>query len=254
MIRNGETERNLRSAEAAATAASKMKNGLFRVLSHELKTPLVALVGLTDVLSLALKDKVEAIEAEQLDHIVSASQRLNGMISDILVLSKSFSGPQSLRITHEPVPDLLEDSVIGVESRAREKGVKISITRPSKGLVINCDCQLLRQAIKKLVENAVKFSPDGGTVEIWVYRKPDRSTVISVRDNGPGIAPEKLQECLQPFIQEDMTYGRKAEGLGLGLPIVKSIAEAHGGNLIMQSQPGRGLVAGIWIPEIPLPN
>lgn len=252
VIRNGETERNLRSAEAAAIAASKMKNGLFRILSHELKTPLVALVGLTDVLALALKDRVEAIEAEQLDHIVEASQRLNGMISDILVLSKSFAGRQSLHITNEPVVDLLEDSIVGLEARARARNVKISITRPSKGLEVNCDCQLLRQAMKKLVDNAVKFSPEGGTVEIWVHRKPDRSTVLSVRDNGPGIAPEKLQECLQPFVQEDMSYGRQAAGLGLGLPIVKSIAEAHGGNLVMQSQPGRGLVAGIWIPEIPL--
>lgn len=252
VIRNGETERNLRGAEAAAIAASKMKNGLFRILSHELKTPLVALVGLTDVLALALKDRVEAIEAEQLDHIVEASQKLNGMISDILVLSKSFAGRSSLRITQEPVVDLLEDSIVGLESRARARNVKISITRPSKGLEINCDCQLLRQAMKKLVENAVKFSPEGGTIEIWVHRKPDRSTVISVRDNGPGIAAEKLQECLQPFVQEDMSYGRQAAGLGLGLPIVKSIAEAHGGNLVMQSQPGRGLVAGIWIPEIPL--
>jgi signal transduction histidine kinase len=253
VIRNGETERNLRSAEAAAIAASKMKNGLFRILSHELKTPLVALVGLTDVLSLALKDRVEAIEAEQLDHIVGASQKLNGMISDILVLSKSFAGRQSLSIALEPVHDLLEDSILGLEAKAREKNVKIAITRPSKGLELHCDCQLLRQAVKKLVENAIKFSPTGGTVEIWVHRKPDRSTVISVRDNGPGIAAEKLQECLQPFIQEDMSYGRQASGLGLGLPIVKSIAEAHGGSLLMQSQPGKGLVAAIWIPDIP-PN
>jgi signal transduction histidine kinase len=252
VMRNGETERNLRSAEAAAVAASKMKNGLFRILSHELKTPLVALVGLTDVLSLALKDKVEAIEAEQLDHIVEASQRLNGMISDILVLSKSFAGRQSLTIAREPVMDLLEDSILGLESRARERNVKISITRPSKGLDLNCDCQLLRQAVKKLVENAVTFSPEGGTVEIWAHRKPDRSTVISVRDNGPGIATEKLSECLQPFIQEDMSYGRQASGLGLGLPIVKSIAEAHGGGLVIQSQPGKGMVAAVWIPDIPL--
>jgi signal transduction histidine kinase len=253
VIRNGETERNLRSAEAAAIAASKTKNGLFRILSHELKTPLVALVGLTDVLSLALKDRVEAIEAEQLDHIVGASQKLNGMISDILVLSKSFAGRQSLAIALEPVHDLLEDSILGLEAKARDKTVKIAITRPSKGLELHCDCQLLRQAVKKLVDNAVKFSPAGGTVEIWVHRKPDRSTVISVRDNGPGIAAEKLQECLQPFIQEDMSYGRQASGLGLGLPIVKSIAEAHGGHLLMQSQPGKGLVAAIWIPDIP-PN
>ncbi|MEP7173078.1 MAG: ATP-binding protein, partial [Aestuariivirga sp.] len=88
---------------------------------------------------------------------------------------------------------------------------------------------------------------------IWAHRKPDHSTVISVRDNGPGISPNKLAECLLPFIQEDMSYGRPAEGLGLGLPIVKAIAEAHGGELICQSTQGHGTVAAIWIPDLSTP-
>jgi signal transduction histidine kinase len=252
VIRNGQIERDLRLAEAEAVAASKMKNGLFRILSHELKTPLVALCGLTDVLSDALKDKVEAIEAEQLDHIVSASQRLNRLIGDILVLSKSFSGKSSLNISEESMADLLDDGIVGLEGAARAKHINIRITRPSKELKLRCDSHLLRQAILKLVDNAIKFSPVGGTIEIWAHQKDDQSTVISVRDNGPGVASSKLAECLQPFIQEDMSYGRMAEGLGLGLPIVKSIAEAHGGELICQSTLGHGLVAAIWIPEIPI--
>jgi signal transduction histidine kinase len=219
-------------------------------LSHELKTPLVALIGLTDVLSEALKDKVEAIEAEQLSHIVGASQRLNRLISDILVLSKSFTGGSSLKISSESMADLLDDGIIGLEANAKAKHIKIKITRPSKNLTLRCDSQLLRQAIKKLVDNAIKFSPEGGTIEIWAHRKPDHSTVISVRDNGPGVALAKLAECLQPFIQEDMSYGRPAEGLGLGLPIVKAIAEAHGGELICQSSPGHGMVAAVWIPDV----
>jgi len=250
VIRNGQIERELRHAEAEAVAASKMKNGLFRILSHELKTPLVALCGLTDVLSGALKDRVEAIEAEQLDHIVGASQRLNRLISDILILSKSFSGLSYLSISEESITDLLEDSIIGLEPSANAKDIHIRVTQPSKGLTLYCDSHLLRQAIYKLVDNAIKFSPPGGTVEIWAHRKEDQSTVISVRDNGPGVAPTKLAECLQPFIQEDMSYGRIAEGLGLGLPIVKSIAEAHGGELICQSVLGEGMVAAIVIPEM----
>ncbi len=250
VIRNGEIEHDLRLAEAEAVAAGKMKNGLFRILSHELKTPLVALIGLTDVLSEALKDKVEAIEAEQLSHIVGASQRLNGLISDILVLSKSFSGPSSLSIAHESMSDLLDDSIVGLEAMARAKNIQIKITRPSKDVDLCCDSQLLRQGIKKLVDNAIKFSATGGTIEIWAHKKPDNATVISVRDNGPGIAPAKLAECLQPFIQDDMSYGRSAAGLGLGLPIAKSIAEAHGGELVCQTTLGQGLVAALVIPDL----
>jgi two-component system, sensor histidine kinase and response regulator len=252
VIRNGIVERDLRSAEAEAIAASKMKNGLFRILSHELKTPLVALCGLTDVLSEALKDRVEAIEVEQLDHIVNASHRLNRLISDILVLSKSLSGRASLTIAQESMADLLDDSIVGLDAAAKAKNLNVKITRPSKDLSLTCDSNLMRQAIHKLVDNAIKFSPIGGTIEIWAHQKPDLSTVISVRDNGPGVAPAKLADCLQPFIQEDMTYGRIAEGLGLGLPIVKSIAEAHGGQLICQSVLGQGMVAAIWVPEMPV--
>ena len=250
VIRNGDIERDLRLAESEAVAASKMKNGLFRILSHELKTPLVALCGLTDILSDALKSKVEAIEAEQLDHIVNASQRLNRLISDILILSKSFSGISSLTMATENMSDLLDDSIIGLDAMAKAKKINVRVTQPSKDVSLSCDSHLLRQAIQKLVDNAIKFSPEGGTVEIWAHQKPDMSTVISVRDNGPGIAPAKLAECLQPFIQEDMSYGRIAEGLGLGLPIVKAIAEAHGGQLICQSTLGQGMVAAIWIPVI----
>jgi two-component system, sensor histidine kinase and response regulator len=255
VIRNGQIERDLRLAEAEAVAASKMKNGLFRILSHELKTPLVALCGLTDVLSGALRDKVEAIEAEQLDHIVGASQRLNRLISDILILSKSFSGFSYLSVSEESMANLLEDSIIGLEAAAKAKNIHIKIAQPGKDLSLYCDSHLMRQAIYKLVDNAIKFSPEGGTVEIWAHRKEeDLSTVISIRDNGPGVAPAKLAECLQPFIQEDMSYGRIAEGLGLGLPIVKSIAEAHGGALICQSALGQGMVAAIWIPQMSTPS
>jgi two-component system, sensor histidine kinase and response regulator len=255
VIRNGQIEHDLRVAEAQAVAASKMKNGLFRILSHELKTPLVSLCGLTDVLSGALRNKVEAIEAEQLDHIVDASQRLNRLISDILVLSKSFSGLSYLTISKESMVDLLDDSIIGLEAAAKAKNIHIKVAQPGKDLSLYCDSHLLRQAIYKLVDNAIKFSPVGGTIEIWAHRKAeDNSTVISIRDNGPGVAPSKLSECLQPFIQEDMSYGRIAEGLGLGLPIVKSIAEAHGGALICQSALGQGMVAAIWIPEMSTPT
>lgn len=253
VIRSGETERDMRRAKADAIAASKMKNGLFRILSHELKTPLVALIGLTDVLSEALKDRVEAIEAEQLDHIVDASQRLNGLISDILVLSKSFSGRSSLSLSQENMSDLLDDCIIGLEGSARAKDIQIRVTRPSKNLSLVCDNQLLRQAVRKLLDNSIKYSVHGGTIEIWAHQKADNSTVISVRDNGPGMAPAKLAECLMPFIQEDLSYGRSTEGLGLGFPIAKSIAEAHGGELICQSVQGQGMVAAVLIPHMQLP-
>ena len=251
VMRNGEIERALRQAQIEAVTASKMKNGLFHVLSHELKTPLTALIGLTGVLSEALQAKVDPAQAEQLQHVVGAAQRLNAIISDILILSKALSGPSRQQIVSCPVRDLIDDSLVGLKVKARERNINIVTRQPDENLHAAGDQRLLRQALQKLIDNAIKFSPAGGTVEIRAHGKEDGSTIISVRDHGPGLSAAKLRDCLLPFVQDDMTYGRPVEGLGLGLPIAKSIAEAHGGELLFQSSPGQGMLVAIWLPFRP---
>jgi signal transduction histidine kinase len=249
VMRNGEIERALRQAQAEAVAASKMKNGLFQLLSHELKTPLAVLIGLTDVLSASLKLKIDPGEAEHLQHVVSATQRLNDIIGDVLILSKALSGPARQQRAATPLRDLVDDSIVGLKAKARLRGINIVLRQPEEHLAALCDAQMLRQALHKLIDNAINFSPNEGIVEIRTHGKDDGSIVISVRDHGPGLSQAKLQECLQPFVQDDMSYGRKAEGLGLGLPIAKSIVEAHGGELIFQTAPGQGMLAAIWLPN-----
>lgn len=251
VIRNGEIEQALRQAESEAQAASRMKNGLFQVLSHELKTPLTALIGLTDVLRTSLQGKVAEGEAEHLSHVVDAARRLNGIVSDILLLSKALSRPARQNFVSTPLHDLVEDSIVGLKSKAKERQVNLVTRQPDPSLATFCDPQLLLQAIHKLVDNAIKFSPKGGSVEIWAHGNDDRSVAISVRDYGQGLSAGKLRECLQPFVQNDMSYSRSVEGLGLGLPIAKSIVEAHGGELVIQTAPGQGLLAAIWLPASP---
>ncbi len=248
VARNGEIERELRRAKAEAVALVKMKNGLFRVMSHELKTPLTALIGLTGVLAGSLKGRIEDIESEQLDHVVDAAQRLNGMVTDIILLSKAMAGPGRLTVATTDVAALLDDGIVGLKAKAKQRNVTIKARVMAPGLTVDCDAQLLRQAIKKLVDNAVKFSPAGGNVEIWAEAGGDGWLSIAVRDNGPGLSPARLEECLMPFVQSDMSYGRPVEGLGLGLPIAKAITEAHGGELVCKSVPGEGMVAAIRLP------
>jgi len=247
VARNGEIERELRRTRTEAVALVKMKNSLFRVMSHELKTPLTALIGLTGVLAGALKGRIEDIESEHLEHIVDAAQRLNGMVTDIILLSKAMAGPGRLAIAATDADALLDDGIVGLKFKAKQRSVQINARPPAPGLLVDCDAQLLRQAIKKLVDNAIKFSPAGGTVEIWAEDNGG-SLAISVRDNGPGLSPARLEQCLMPFVQDDMSYGRPAEGLGLGLPIAKAICEAHGGALICRSAPGEGMTVTIRLP------
>ena len=248
VMRNGEIERALRNAQLEAVTASKMKNGLFHVLTHELKTPLTALIGLTGVLSEALRARVDPAQAEQLEHVVGAAQRLNAIINDILLLSKALSGPSHQQIVSSPVRDIVEDSLVGLKAKARERDINLVSRQSDENLRVTGDPRLLRQALHKLIDNAIKFSPKGGTVEIRVHGKDDGSTVISVRDHGPGLSAVKLRDCMLPFVQDDMSYGRPVEGLGLGLPIAKSIAEAHGGELLFQTAPGKGMLVALWLP------
>jgi signal transduction histidine kinase len=100
----------------------------------------------------------------------------------------------------------------------------------------------------KLIDNAIRFSPSGETVEIWGQVKNNGEVILSVKDSGPGLSAQKARECLQPFVQANMSYARPAEGLGLGLPIAKAICEAHGGELVLRTTPGRGLLAAIILP------
>lgn len=248
VVRSGQTERHLRRAQAEAELASRVKNGLFHVLSHELKTPLVALVGMTDLLAENLRGLVQKDEVERLEHVSAAALRLNATMSDVLVLSKALAGRDKLAVQSCDAAELLDDCLAGFKSKAKAKDLRIRLNYPEFETTARIDMPLLRQGLAKLIDNAIKFSPSGSAVDVRAVAKPDGTLVLSVEDHGPGISPKKLAACLQPFVQGDMSYARPVEGLGLGLPIAKAIAEAHGGELVFQNAKGRGFVAAICLP------
>jgi two-component system, sensor histidine kinase and response regulator len=247
VTRSGETEQALRRAQAEAEAASRMKNGLFHLLSHELRTPVSVLVGFAGLLESTLGRPHDVEQTDHLNHIVEAAQRLNAIIGDILLYSKTLSGPSKLDINEWSAIELIEDAVTALKGKAHEKRISLSIRVPFDDLTVACDAKLAHRALSKLLDNAIKFSPPGASVEIAAHGERG-SAVMSIRDSGPGMSKKKLAECLQPFVQADMSWGRPAEGLGLGLPIARFIAEAHGGELICKTAPGKGMIAALWFP------
>ena len=248
VMRNGDSERALRAAQAEALAASRMKSAMFQVLSHELKTPLTALIGLTDVIGKSLRGNSEPGISQQLEHVISAAQRLNAIVSDIMLLSKAVATNQRQGFAAVAMSEILDDSLSGFKARAAERRIKLLVRPQQDEIQFLCDVRLLRQALSKLVDNAIKYSPDGETVELWGHVRSNGAIVLSVKDAGSGLSQAKLRECLQPFIQENIGYSRPEEGLGLGLPIAKAICEAHGGELAIQTSPGTGLLAAIVLP------
>jgi two-component system, sensor histidine kinase and response regulator len=247
VMRSGETERALRAAESEAVLVSRSKSAMFRVLSHELKTPLTALIGLTSVVERQLRGKTELGISQELEHVIEASLRLNTIVSDIMLLSKAVAGPQD-QYAPESLAGLIEDGVAGLKGKAAQRNVRLLLRAEDTDAHILCDSRLIHQALARLVDNAIRFSDPGSTVEVLGHTAADGSAVLSVRDYGPGLSAPKLRECLRPFLQEDSGYSRSAEGLGLGLPIAKAICEAHGGELAIQTAPGKGMLAAIMLP------
>ena len=248
VMRNGDTERALRFAKAEAQAASRTKSTMLQVLSHEMKTPLSALVGLTSVIGQQLRGHCDTSINQQLEHIVEASQQLNTIVSDVMLLAKAVSGCQHQQLEVTTLDEILVDGQLGLKTKAARRNIRLLVRAMERPVHVMCDLRLIHQAVSKLIDNAIKFSFEGGTVELWGHVRANGTVLISVKDQGPGLTPQKLKDCLQPFLQENTSYARPAEGLGLGLPIAKAICEAHGGELVVQTAAGHGLLAAIVLP------
>jgi signal transduction histidine kinase len=248
VLRSGRIEHDLRQARAVADVASRTKDSLFHLLSHELRTPLNVLVGFAALLERELGERLSPDERRHLDDMQAAAHGLNEIVGNVLTYARLLGATLDVERDALDVDELLENCAITLRRKAKEKGVQIVVRRPPERLMLMADGRWLADALARLLDNAVKFSPAGGTVELMAVDQGDGSLTITVRDNGPGMEPRRIEEYLQPFSQGDMSFTRRAEGLGMGLAIAKRIMELHGGKLVFRSNPGEGTVAGLWLP------
>ncbi len=248
VLRSGAIDQDLRQARAAADIASRTKDSLFHLLGHELRTPLNVLMGFAGVLERELADKLCEEQRRHMRDMTAAARDLNEIVGNVLTYSRLFGGDHSLRKESVDIRELLDnvDSKLKVKSRA--KNVQLVVRQLPAPVSAQADNRWLTDALTRLVDNAIKFSSAGGTVDLMPMLQEDGSLALTVRDNGPGMDLRKLDEYLQPFFQADMSFTRQAEGLGMGLPIAKKIIELHGGKLIFRSAPGQGTVAALWLP------
>ena len=248
VLKSDADQRELRVARDAAEAGSQFKDSLLSVMSHELRTPLNAIIGFGQILSTQFERENDAVHKEYSDYIVDGGKRLLNSVSDMLLASDARTGPIALNdvdCTIEEVVDLALSPLEKTLSLA-QPNLKRAIRDPS--LEICCDRALVARAIGKLVENAVKFSPRGVTVTIGAALTRGGDLAFLVRDNGPGMAPDRLATAMQPFNQADMSLRRSKEGLGLGLPLVGAIVASHEGRFRLDSSPGAGTSAYIVLP------
>ncbi|HEV2664131.1 MAG TPA: ATP-binding protein [Blastocatellia bacterium] len=237
---------NEQEARQAAEEASRMKDEFLAVLSHELRTPLNAIVGYANLMR---KGRYEPEEAPQmLDIVLRNAWTQQQLIADMLDVSRIITGKMGLNLG--PVePRLVIQSALDTARPAAEAKQITFVVEfdPSVG-VITGDADRLQQAVWNLLSNAVKFTPAGGKVTVRL-RRDAPYIEIAVSDTGKGIKPEYLPHVFNRFSQEDYSTTRKYGGLGLGLSIVRHVAELHGGSVRAASEgEGRGATFVIRLP------
>jgi two-component system, cell cycle sensor histidine kinase PleC len=245
------------TARAAAEDASRAKSQFLANMSHELRTPLNAIIGFSEVISREVFGPIENEKYHQYSGDIHASgQHLLALINDILDLSKIEAGQYSIFEEHVDLSLVADDCHKLLELRADVNDIAIERRFAPAMPLLRADKRAVRQIWLNLLTNAVKFSPAGSRIHMVAEYLSDGSFLVGVHDEGPGIAPEELERVLETFGQGTEGIARPSSGTGLGLTIVKGLAEAHGGAFVLESDVGEGTRAHVTFPaeRISLPG
>jgi signal transduction histidine kinase/putative methionine-R-sulfoxide reductase with GAF domain len=246
-IQNAELFREIREKSAQLEVANKHKSEFLANMSHELRTPLNAIIGFSEVLMERMFGDVNEKQADYLKDIHESGKHLLSLINDILDLSKIEAGRMELELSTFHLPTAISNAMTLVRERAQRHGIQLgSELDPALG-ELNADERKVKQILLNLLSNAVKFTPDGGQVQVSAA-KVNGAVEVSVRDTGIGIAPEDQVAVFEEFKQVGRDALRRAEGTGLGLTLTKRLVELHGGEIRLQSAPGKGSTFSFTLP------
>jgi signal transduction histidine kinase len=230
--------------------ASQHKSQFLANMSHELRTPLNAIIGVTEM----LREDAEAAkqDLEPLDRVLGAGRHLLALINDILDLSKIEAGRMELHLeTFLPLP-VIEDVAKTIEPLTTKNGNQVAVHCEAAIGTLHADQMRLRQALLNLLSNANKFTDHGTiTIDAWQREEAGRDWVsIAVADTGIGMMPDQMGKLFQEFSQADGSTARKYGGTGLGLAISRRFCQMMGGDITVESAPGRGSTFTIRLPRI----
>jgi PAS domain S-box-containing protein len=251
--------------------ASRMKSEFLANMSHELRTPLNAIIGFSEVLRDGLMGEMSDQQRSFIGDIFSSGKHLLSLINDILDLSKVEAGKMTLDLEPVAISSLCANSLSIIREKAATRHIRLTMEAADDLGSMLADPRKVKQVLYNLLSNAVKFTVDGGEVTLraervsrdqvgqlsgaWMSRNLALAESaftdflkISVTDSGIGISPDGMQHLFRPFSQIDSGLARKFEGTGLGLAMVKLLAELHGGAVAVESAVGEGSRFTVWLP------
>lgn len=239
----------LSAANAALEKASRLKDEFLASMSHELRTPLTGILGLSEAILLGTYGSLNERIEKALRGIQGSGKHLLELINDILDLSKIEADKLELQLEACDAVSLCQASLQLVKGMAQSKRQRVGFSMSQASIAVRADPRRLKQMLVNLLSNAVKFTAEGGELGLEVAVDEARGAAIfTVWDRGIGIKGEDLGKLFQPFVQIDSSLARQYSGTGLGLSLVRRMAELHGGGVALESEPGKGSRFTIRIP------
>jgi signal transduction histidine kinase len=241
-------QRVLSERNEALEAADRLKSDFIQHVSYELRSPLTSIIGFAEMLSDETVGSLNPTQRDYMDHIASSSSSLLAIINDILDLATVDAGIMSLDLRDTDVAAVAASAVEGLRDRLSEQRITLDVAIPKEIGTFHVDEQRVRQILFNLVSNAIRFSNAGGNVRLEGARE-ENWIVLTVTDDGVGIPDDVMPTIFEPF-EAHGAQGRR-RGAGLGLSIVKSLVELHGGQVDIRSEEGMGTTAIVRLPILP---
>jgi PAS domain S-box-containing protein len=243
-----QAQEQLVAAKIAAERSNKFKDQFLSTMSHELRTPLNAVLGFSDLLGEPRYGALSEKQQRYLSHISNGGRHLLRLINDILDLSRIEAGRLQLQVETVSLETSFSEACDTLQPLVSRKNQTL-LRGPAPGLSVKADPTRLKQILMNLIANAVKFTPEGGKIDLSAKRIED-SVRIDVRDTGPGIPADEQQRIFEAFYR--LSHSAKApEGTGLGLAITQRLVELHGGSLGLESEVGKGSCFYFTLPCVP---
>jgi signal transduction histidine kinase len=249
LVRTEQRSLELERAYEAAESANRTKSGFLANMSHELRTPLNAIIGFAEVMQDEVMGPLPERYRAYAEDILTSGNHLLTMVNDLLDMAKIEAGRYELRESRIRVVDTIDSAVRILHETASRNGVSITTESGlADGLRLRADERSFRQMLLNLLSNAIKFTAAGGYVRVRVGDTGTGELCVEVADNGIGMSVEHQRIALTPFGQVSINLDRRYQGTGLGLPLVKSLIELHGGRLEIESALGQGTRVGLCFP------